>query len=221
MRVNSLVQDIFVEIFANPFVCYILLMLGIYLLLFGIASPGMGMEVAGVICLALAIVGIVIIGIDIAAVVLFIVGIVLFIVEAQTEGSLHGIFSFGGIICIITGGIIFLQSLSVNMGEQEIIILYTTLITFTVCLSVIFGGITWKVIESKKRGPTESFLPKPGDIGIVKSEQLKPSGQVFVKGETWTAECIDGYWPVFKNEKIIVEKVEGVRLIVRPLNIDE
>ncbi|MFX1297316.1 MAG: NfeD family protein, partial [Promethearchaeota archaeon] len=41
-------------------------------------------------------------------------------------------------------------------------------------------------------------------------------GQVYVKGETWSAECIEGY--AIKGEKVEVVKVEGVRLLVRPLD---
>jgi membrane-bound serine protease (ClpP class) len=214
--VVKMLQNIFLDIFSNPFVVYILLIFGIYLLLFGLASPGMGMEIGGVICLALSI----LIGIDIASVVLFLAGIILFVIEAQTEGNLHGILALGGVACIIGGGVVFLQTLSVTMPPDQIVIMWATLLTFTIILSILFGGITIKVIESKKKKSTDSFVPKVGDTGIVKSEYLKPEGQVYVRGETWSAECIDGYWPIYKNEKIEVVKVEGVRLIVRPLNAE-
>ena len=210
-----MLQNLFLDIFANPFVCYILLMLGIYLLLFGINSPGMGMEVAGAICLGLSIVGVVIIGIDMTSVILFVVGAALFIVEAQSEGNLHGIFALGGILCIIGGGIFFLQSLAALMEPYEITIMWVTLLTFTITLSVIFGGITLKVIESKKRKSTETFMPKEGESGIVKTD-LKPEGQVQARGEVWSARCVDGYWPVLAGEKVKIMKVEGVYLIVQP-----
>jgi len=215
--VVNVLQNIFLDIFANPFVVYILLILGIYLLLFGLSSPGMGMEIVGGICLALSIIGIITIGIDLASVVLFLAGIVLFVIEAQTEGNLHGILALGGVVCIISGGVFFLQTLSTSMPPDQMIIMWATLLTFTIILSILFGGITLKVIESKKRGSTDSFTPEVGSIGTVKSELLKPDGQVYVKGETWSAECLEGYGPIYKNEKVKVIKVEGVRLIVAPL----
>jgi len=217
---DDMLQNFFLDIFSNPFVCYILLMLGIYLLLFGINSPGMGMEVAGAICLGLSIVGVVIIGIDMASVILFVVGAALFIMEAQSEGSLHGIFALAGILCIIGGGIFFLQSLVDLMQPYEITIMWVTLLTFTISLSVIFGGITLKVIESKKRKTTETFIPKEGESGIVKME-LKPEGQVLARGEIWSARCAEGYWPVLEGEKVKILKVEGVYLIVRPWDAQE
>jgi membrane-bound serine protease (ClpP class) len=195
-------------------------MLGIYLLLFGINSPGMGMEVAGAICLILSIVGVVIIGIDFTSIILFVVGAVLFIVEAQSEGSLHGIFALAGILCIIGGGIFFLQSLTALMEPYEITIMWVTLLTFTITLSLVFGGITLKVIESKRRKSTVTFTPKEGDSGIVKTD-LKPEGQVFARGEIWSARCEDGYWPLIEGEKVRIVKVEGVYLIVRPWDAQE
>jgi len=210
-----MLQNVFLDIFANPFVCYILLILGIYLLLFGINSPGMGMELAGAICLGLSIVGIVILRIGIHSIILFIVGIVLFIVEAQSEGNLHGIFSIAGILCIITGGIFFLQSLPATIPADEMTLMYVTLLSFTITLSIIFGGIIIKVIETKKKKGTEAFIPKVGESGIVKTE-LKPEGQVYAKGEIWSARCEEGFWPVEEGEKVKIIKVDGIYLIVRP-----
>ena len=217
-----MIQNIFVDIFGNPWVIYILLMLGLYLLMFGIASDEMEMTVAAVVCLGLSIFGIIInpllVTVDLWAILLFVLGVILFIVEAQTEGSLDGLFALSGIICVISGGVVFLQSLAAILPADQIIIMWATMLTFTIALAVIFGGITWKVIEIKKRGAADKFIPDPEDVGVVKSAELNPEGQVYLKGETWSAECIDGYWPVLKGEKVKVVKVEGVHLIVRPVD---
>ncbi len=196
-------------------------MLGLYFLLLGVASGEMEMTVVSIICLGVSIVGIVIIGIDLASVVLFIVGVILFIAEAETEGNLNGMLAIGGLISVISGGVILLRSFSINpelIPPDQIIIMWATLLTFTITLAAIFGGITLKVIEMKKKGAMEKFIPEPGEIGIVKSDELKPEGQVYLKGEMWSAECIDGYWPVLKGERVEVLKIEGIHLIVRPLD---
>ncbi|NVM53028.1 MAG: hypothetical protein HWN66_04950 [Candidatus Helarchaeota archaeon] len=216
-----MIQGIFEMIFGNPWVIYILLMLGLYFLLFGIASDEMEMTVVAVVCLGLSIIGIITIGIDLASVILFIIGVVLFIAEAQTEGSLDGLLAIGGIICVISGGVTFLQSLSAKIPSDQIIIMWATLLTFTITLSIIFGGITLKVVEIKKKGATDKFVPESDDIGIVKSDELNPEGQVSIKGEVWSAECIEGFWPVLKGERVKVIKVEGVHLIVRPLESED
>ena len=211
-------------IFGNPWVIYILLMLGLYLLLTGIASDEMEMTVAAIVCLGVSIFGIIInpelVSVDLWAILLFILGVILFILEAQTEGSLDGLFAIAGIICVISGGVVFLQSLSAIMPADQIMLMWATMLTFTIALAVIFGGITWKVIEIKKKEATDKFVPEQGDVGIVKSSELNPEGQVKLGGEVWSAECIEGHWPVLKGERVKVLKIEGVHLIVRPL-IDE
>lgn len=214
-----MMQGILEMIFGNPWVIYILLILGLYLLMFGIASDEMEMTVGAVICLGISIFGIYIIGVvDLWSVLLFVVGVVLFILEAQTEASLDGVFAISGIICVISGGVVFLQSVSVIMPPDQLVIMWVTLLTFTIALAALFGGMTIKVIEIKKREPVDKFVPDTGDIGVVKSEELKPEGQVALKGEVWSAKCIDGFWPVLKGEEVKVVKIEGVHLIVRPLD---
>ncbi|NVM29918.1 MAG: hypothetical protein HWN65_13835 [Candidatus Helarchaeota archaeon] len=215
-----MLENIFVQIFANPWVLYILLMLGLYFLLVGVASGEGEMTVVAVICLGLSIFGVIIRGIDLASVILFIVGVVLFVAEAETEGSLDGLLAIGGIICVISGGVTFLQNLSVLIPADQIVIMWATLLTFTITLAVLFGGITLKLIQLKKKEATDKFVPEQGDVGVVKSSELKPDGQVTLGGEVWSAECIEGHWPVLKGERVKVLKIEGVHLIVRPL-IDE
>jgi len=45
--------------------------------------------------------------------------------------------------------------------------------------------------------------------------RLAPTGIVQVAGEQWSAMLAPGETPIKKGEKVIVEKVEGVRLVVR------
>src|SRR5213592_4749923 len=86
------------EVLSDPLVASLLLILGIYLVIFGISAPGHGAEIAGIIILLLAIVGLGF-NVDPIALLLFIVGVVLIIVEVKTPG--HGVFGIGGIIAII------------------------------------------------------------------------------------------------------------------------
>src|SRR5438034_1266636 len=86
------------RVLSDPLVSSLLLILGIYLVIFGISAPGHGAEIAGVIVLLLALIGLGF-SVDPIALLLFIVGVVLIIVEVKTPG--HGVFGIGGIIAII------------------------------------------------------------------------------------------------------------------------
>jgi len=56
--------------------------------------------------------------------------------------------------------------------------------------------------------------------GIAK-ERLAPSGYVQVRGELWKAELMEGSPPLEKGERVRVEGVRGLRLVVVQSTIDE
>jgi len=54
-----------------------------------------------------------------------------------------------------------------------------------------------------------------GAQGIVK-ERLAPSGYVQVRGEQWKAELTEGSPPLEKGDRVRVEGIRGLRLLVQP-----
>jgi len=54
-----------------------------------------------------------------------------------------------------------------------------------------------------------------GAQGIAK-ERLAPSGYVQVRGELWKAELMEGSPPLEKGDRVRVEGVRGLRLVVQP-----
>jgi len=60
-----------------------------------------------------------------------------------------------------------------------------------------------------------------GMIGLsgISLETLEPVGRVKIKGELWNAESING--TINKGERIVVEEVNNLKLIVKKLNPDK
>ena len=58
-----------------------------------------------------------------------------------------------------------------------------------------------------------------GKVGkvIIDIEPIEGKGQVKVSGETWSAKSADETY-IPKDTEVIVEKIEGVKVIVKPLN---
>ncbi len=86
------------------------------------------------------------------------------------------------------------------------------------------GKMTFTVVTSSKTFSTYVFLPqfkKPvvgpevlnGLTGVV-VEKLDPQGRVDVNGEIWTAVSSQGGC-VEEGEKVLVEKIDGNKLVVR------
>src|SRR5256712_497888 len=86
------------EILSDPLVASLLLILGIYLVIFGISAPGHGAEIAGIIILLLTLIGLGF-SVDPIALLLIIVGVILIIIEIKTPG--FGVFGIGGVIAIV------------------------------------------------------------------------------------------------------------------------
>lgn len=90
----------FLVIIANPILSSLLLILGFYAIIFGVSSPGQGAEIAGIIMIALAILGF---GFSVNLVALFLLalGILLLLIEVLTPG--FGVFGGAGIIAVALG----------------------------------------------------------------------------------------------------------------------
>ena len=205
-------QNFFLDIFGNPWVCYILLMLGIYFLLYGLSVQKK--EIIGVAggCLGFSIIGIIIIGNNFPSIILIISGVILFIIEVEVEDIPEKIPTIAGIGCVIFGGIFFLKFLSAPMAPQDFILIWIILLNFTIVLSVIFGWITLRSIEMAP----PKFSPWPGEIGLTQSE-IKPEGNVYIRGEIWAAKCIEGHCPISKDQKVKIMRIEEEHLIVKPV----
>ena len=90
------------------------------------------------------------------------------------------------------------------------------LIALGIVSAVSFYFITRKVIAAHRephiRTGTEELV---GSIGEARSG-LDPDGQVYLAGSIWAARLVDGDPPVRLGDKVRVEAVEGLTLVVRP-----
>ena len=87
----------------------------------------------------------------------------------------------------------------------------------TVILVLIVAFIAYIFLPQLKR-PVTGVEGMIGLSGIT-LETLDPVGQVRLKGELWNAESING--TIKKGERIVVEKVNNLNLVVKRLNSDE
>ncbi len=177
----------FMEVISNPIVSSLLLMLGIYGIIFGISSPGVGAEVFGGISLTLGLIGI---GFDVnlAAIFLIGVGIVLLILELQASG--FGIFGIAGIICLVAGSVFLVPNdfpRWYGPAEAQMTMIYYVLVP-TVIIAIFFAFALYKVMQVRKRKPIvgEDMV---GDRAEALDE-ISPGNSGFVRyhGEYWKAE---------------------------------
>ena len=202
----------FLRVLYNPLVSSLLLIIGIFAILIGIKTPGWGAEIAGAICLFLALVSFRAIGIAPAAILFFVLGVALIIAEIKTN---IGILAIGGAICIIIGSLFVFPSPQWMLNSETVKQIQEVLVISAVLAAAFFIFVVYKIAETKmlkaKTG-VEALLKARG----VAVTDLDPNGEVRILGEYWRAKAVDR--TIKKGETIEVVGKEGLVLIVKAVN---
>lgn len=195
------------NVIASPEIAILLLMVGLYGLLFEGYNPGAIIPgVAGVICLLLAAYALQVLPVNYAGLALIIVGLVLIIAEAFVPS--FGALGLGGIAAIIFGSIMMFDSGIPGFGIS---------ITFVVGLALVASAflfwIVTYIIKLRARGAVSGSESIVGGIAIA-IEPFTGDGSVKMESEIWTAHSAA---PIEKNQEVRVCAMKGLVLVVEPL----
>ena len=200
-------KDRLLNYLADPNVVYILLMIGIYGLIYEFFNPGLGFGlVAGGLSLLLAFMGLQILPVNLTGLALILFGVLLMVLDAFTPTT--GILTTGGVISLLLGSFTLFDIQSPVMQLSWWNILVTTGLVTALFVFVISKGL---LIQRKR--PATGLEGMIGAVGEVR-EDLAPEGLVFVKGELWKAVSLDGQ-EVHRGEKVLIEGVDRGKLLVR------
>ena len=191
---------------ASPEVALLLLMIGIYGLLFEGYNPGAVVPaVAGVICLLLAAYALQVLPVNYAGLALIIVGIVLIVAEALVPS--FGALGIGGIVAFIFGAIMMFDSDIPGFGIS---------VTFVVGLAVVSGlFLLWLVsylVRLRRRGAVSGRGSIIGGSATA-MQSFTGEGKVWLEGEAWAAVS---KVPVEKDQEVVVRSMAGLTLEVEP-----
>jgi membrane-bound serine protease (ClpP class) len=193
---------------SDPMIAGILLMIGLYALIFGLSSPGIGAEAFGVVALALGLIGLGF-NVNVGAVFLLLLGLGLILAELHSHT--FGILAVAGLICVIAGSILFVPTSFpqwyVPGGYQQSLAL--AIILPSLILGVFLAFAIYKVARIRFAPPISGRLVGEEAEAL---ERLDPTGYVLFQGEYWQAEA-DG--AVKKGEKVVIAGKKGARLQVR------
>jgi membrane-bound serine protease (ClpP class) len=194
------------NLISDPNVAYILMLLGFYGIFFELTNPGAIFPgVFGAISLILAFYAFQTLPVNYAGLLLIILGIILFILEITIVS--HGLLTIGGVISMITGSIMLFES------PQPFFRLSLAVILPAVILTALFFSLTITLaVKAYRRKPVTGAEGLVGLEGEVRSDTNDKDGLVFVHGEIWKAWSDE---PIKAGEKIIVEKVEDLKLKVK------
>ncbi len=199
------------NILSDPNIAYILMLLGIYGVLFELYNPGAILPgIVGVIALILAFYSMHTLPINYAGLALIVFSIILFILEIKIIS--HGILAIGGIISLLLGSIMLIKTGSTLefVRISRGVIISATAVTALFFLFVI--GLGLKAQRLKVVTGMEGLAGATGES----LDTLDPLGRVQVQGEIWNAESIAG--KINPGEKIRVREMKKLKLYVEQIN---
>lgn len=144
-----------------------------------------------------------------AFVIVALIGVGLLLVELLLPTG--GILATLGVVGLIVGGV-----LALNSGTSEADWLGPALITFGVLSAVSFFFITRKVLDAHRNEPVRTGSEELIGALAEARTSIAPEGQVWIEGALWRARLAGGDSHVQIGDRVRVEAVEGLTLVVRP-----
>jgi membrane-bound serine protease (ClpP class) len=195
-------------IITNPNIAYILMLVGIYGLIFEFSSPGAILPgTVGAICLLLALYSFQLLPINYAGMALILLGIGLMVGEAYQPS--FGVLGIGGVIAFVIGSIILMDTEAPGFGIDLAVIA-----TFTLASILMFVVIVGMALGARKRPVVSGMEQLVGGIATV-IEDFDQQGRVRIQSESWNAVCDQ---PLSRQQQVKVIGIDGLVLKVQPLS---
>jgi membrane-bound serine protease (ClpP class) len=194
---------------SNPNLAYILLMIGIYGIIFELSNPGAIFPgVIGAISLILAFYSLQTLPLNYAAAGLIFLGIILFILELKFTS--YGLLTLGGVVCILLGSLMLFDTANPLFKLSLSVVIPVTAIT-----ALFFAFLLRLAYKAHRRKPVTGIEELIGLRGFAKTDIDSRKGMVMVHGELWQAVSDE---EIKKDEEVVVEDVKGLTLKVRRLS---
>jgi membrane-bound serine protease (ClpP class) len=194
-------------VITDPSIALILMMIGIYGLIFEFSNPGYVLPgVVGAICLLLALYALQLLPVNYAGLALILLGLAFIVAEAFLPS--FGSLGIGGVVALVFGSVI--------LFDPEVAAGYTLPLSFVVTLAaasatVVFFTV-WFTLKARRRPVVSGHAEIIGASGTALSD-FERDGWAQVRGETWRVVSAA---PVASGQKLRVTGVDGLTLRVEP-----
>jgi membrane-bound serine protease (ClpP class) len=199
-------RERFLFYIVDPNIAFLLGALGLACLYVEFTHPGMVLPgVIGAIAIVLALFAFHLLPINYIGVVLILLALAMFALEVKA--SSHGVLALGGIVSMVIGAMIL-----VNSPWPAARIHLSTALAVTIPLGVIIVILLRVAVAAQRRKVVTGDQGMIDEIGVAKTE-LAPAGKVFVHGEIWEARAAG---KVAQGARVRVKEVKGLTLVVEP-----
>lgn len=194
------------SIITDPNVAALLMLIGVYALIFEFYSPGLiGPGVVGAICILLALYAFHVLPVDYGGLALLLLGIGLMVAEAFI-GS-FGVLGIGGLIAFVIGSIMLMQD-----DVPGFTVAWEIVGSIAFVLAAGFIALSSLVVRSRRRAVTTGREQMLGISGPVVDWEGH-AGRVRVRGEIWQARA---QAPLTAGQHVKVTGISGLTLEVEP-----
>ncbi len=199
------------QLIVNPTIAFLLLTVGVIGLAIELFNPGSFLPGGfGLVSLLLGLYGTAQLPVRLTGILLLVLAAALIIAEAHlATGGLLGV---AGIAALIASGLLLYDTDSEAFGASPPVV---------IAAGLVLGGfllfVVQRVVAAHREGPVRTgWEEMVGSEGVVRAP-LDPDGQVFVEGALWRARAADGGTPISIGNRVRVESVDGLTLLVSPL----
>ena len=194
-------------IIAHPNVAVILMMIGLYGLIFEFANPGFVVPgVVGALCLLLAFYAFQLLPVNYAGVALVLLGIALLVAEAFAAS--FGALGIGGVASLAFGLVIFVDP--ETAGGYAPSWLFIGALSAVMAAAVL--GTALLAVRARRRPVVSGVEDLVGARGEVLRD-IEAEGWVRVRGESWRAVAAR---PIAAGARVRVKGIDGLVLTVEP-----
>jgi membrane-bound serine protease (ClpP class) len=195
-------------VITSPTIAYMLLLIGIYGLILEGYNPGAILPgVVGAISLLLALYAFQMLPVNYAGLGLIVLGIILMIAEVMSPS--FGALGFGGIIAMVVGSIILIDTDVPGYAVSRSLIG-----AIAVAGSLGMMAIVWIAVRARQRPVVSGREELVGAAGLA-LESFDGDGHVYVHSERWNAIAEA---PVREDQAVVVTGIDGLKLRVRPVS---
>jgi membrane-bound serine protease (ClpP class) len=192
------------SIITDPNIAYVLLLVGIYGLVYELANPGaMIPGVTGAIALVLALYAFQALPVSFAGLTLLVLGIAFMALEAFVPS--FGALGIGGAIAFAAGSVMLFRDDAGQIG-----VALPVIATFVVLSVALFVGVLGYAVKSRRSPVVSGAEEMVGAVGEA-LEDFQGSGRVRVHSENWAAHSER---PVRRGQRVRVVAMDGLTLQV-------
>jgi membrane-bound serine protease (ClpP class) len=191
---------------SNPSLVLLLMMIGVYGLLFEFMSPGaVAPGVLGGVCLLLALWGLQMLPINVAGLGLVLLGIAFLVAEAFVPS--FGVLGLGGVVALGFGALLLVDETVPGFGVPP-----AFAVTLALMSALAVAGLVGMAAKARGRPVVSGATRMLGRLAQV-VEVDADGGYAFVEGERWRVRAAR---PLQVGQAVRIDRIDGLTLSVTP-----